>query len=476
MFGYVVLFGWPLVVLTLFKTANKPVAIIGSLIAGYLLLPEQLEYDLPLLPNLNKNTIPALAIFAVLLTQNHKKDKTVLLGWLPKNKFAILCILVLILGTFFMIGSNGDTIRVGPIALQALTYYDAISLLLSLLVILLPLLFGRKFLAHPEQHLTLLLALTIAGALYAFLALYEIRMSPQLNNIVYGFFSHSFFQHIRGDGFRPLVFLNHGLWLAIFFAMCTLSAFAMARVSSTLEQRVKFLILGMFILLTLALSRSLGALVIALLLLPVVFIGRRIHLLIATGVAVIVMLYPVLRGAGFIPLELILSWAEAINPERAASLLFRVNNEEILLEKAMQRPIFGWGGWGRSFIYNEAGERISITDGYWIIIIGIGGWVRYIAEFGLLCLPIFLLFYKRKDFDFGVETTLLTLVLAANLLDLIPNATITPLTWLIAGALWGRFELEYTTEEKKLERYIKYSRFDAVMNRKSVSLNQREQR
>ena len=35
----------------------------------------------------------------------------------------------------------------------------------------------------------------------------------------------------------------------------------------------------------------------------------------------------------------------------------------------------------------------------------------------------------------------LALMLAANLLDLLPNATLEPLTWLMAGALLGQAEI-----------------------------------
>jgi len=36
--------------------------------------------------------------------------------------------------------------------------------------------------------------------------------------------------------------------------------------------------------------------------------------------------------------------------------------------------------------------------------------------------------------------TILALILAVNLVDLLPNATLVPLTWLIAGALLGHAE------------------------------------
>lgn len=286
-------------------------------------------------------------------------------------------------------------------------------------------------------------------------------MSPQLNNIIYGFFPHSFLQHIRNGGFRPLVFLNHGLWLSIFLSLSVLAAASMFRLSTTGAARGKYLLACLWIMLTLFMSKSLGALMIASCLLPVVFLGRRLQLMAASIVAMVVIIYPILRGAGVVPLDAIMEWANSVSPERAWSLGYRIQNEEILLEKAQERPVFGWGIWGRSQIYNDVGKQISTPDGYWIIVLGFGGWVKYIAEFGLLCLPIFIMFLRRKAYDIGTETTLLTLLLTANLFDLLPNATITPLTWILAGALWGRVELGDLSKVvlPKGRSVLRYSRF-----------------
>lgn len=465
MFGYIVLYSFPLVVMLLFRQMAKPNALVASMLAGYLLLPEQLMLDLPLLPALTKHTIPVLTIFAILLTTDHKGDRAVLPGWIPKSWMARGFLLALVLGSFFTVQTNGDPNVFGETALPGLSIYDAVSMILTTATTLLPLLLARKFLARPEHQRILLSAFVLSAALYSFLALYEVRMSPQLNNMVYGFFPHQFLQHIRNGGFRPLVFLNHGLWLSIFLSLAFLAAAGLFRLSSGAD-RGKYLVACLWLMLTLVLSKSLGALVIALCLLPVVFIGRRLQLMIASTVAVIVIVYPILRSAGVVPLDAILDWANSVNPQRAFSLEYRIVNEEILLAKAQERPVFGWGIWGRSLVYNELGARISVPDGYWVIILGVGGWVKYIAEFGLLCLPVFVMLMRRKTYDIGAETTVLTLLLTANLFDLLPNATITPLTWMIAGALWGRIELGHLSQDNaetdilsKGRQTVRYSRF-----------------
>lgn len=464
MVGNIVLFGWPVVVAILFSKYSRHVALLASLIAGYLLLPEQLYFNLPVLPTLEKHTIPALSAFLILLFSGVSPRARVLPGWVPKLLVPRLLILTLIAGSFLTVMTNSDVLVFGPLVLAALRPFDGFSTVLSLLVSLLPFFMARKFLAYPEQQRSVLVMLTMAGAGYALLALYEVRMSPQLNNMVYGFFPHSFLQHIRGDGYRPLVFLNHGLWLSIFFAMTVLAALALSRVS--VSQGSKYIALALWLLFTLVMSKSLGALAITLMLAPLIlFFGARLQILICAVIAFVVLIYPAVRTSGLLPIDLVLSWAASIDPERAGSLSFRLFNEEILLEKAQQRPVFGWGAFGRNLLYNEAGQDVSVTDGYWIISVGVGGWVRYLSEFGLLCLPAIFAFFKARNSRFGRETSALLLILLANLIDLIPNATITPITWLIAGAVWGRIELGRIDEAEDMSPTLSDTRRTSAYTR-----------
>ena len=445
--GNTALFAWPVVMMILFAKMNRPAAIVASLMFGYLLLPETLFFDLPLIPRLDKHSIPAIValIFVLVVAKTHNDN--VLPGWVPRARLPRFLTLMLVASAFLTVMTNSDPQQFGPVYLQGLRPYDAFSIVLGLLVSLIPFLLARKYLAYPEQQKLLLGVFVIAAGTYSFLALFEVRMSPQLNNMIYGFFPHSFDQHIRPGGFRPLVFLAHGLWLAIFFAVSIIAAFTLSR-TVTGNARLKYMIAGFWLLLTLSISNSLGALAIAVVLLPVVLLLRpRSQMLICAGIAGIVLLYPALRGAGWVPIDLIVGWAEGISVDRAFSLEFRLANEDLLLARAQERPLFGWGGFGRSMVFDQDGVEQTITDGYWIIVVGQGGWARYLAEFGLLCLPAIVAAFSFRKSQYGIETTGLMLMLAANLVDLIPNATLTPLTWLVVGSIWGRMELGRITQD-----------------------------
>ena len=106
--------------------------------------------------------------------------------------------------------------------------------------------------------------------------------------------------------------------------------------------------------------------------------------------------------------------------------------------------MFGWGGFNRNFTHDPVtGETLNIADGAWIILLGIYGWIGYLADFGLTALPLWLLGREAligRRSDLSPLTAGMALILAASMLDFLPNATQVPLTWLLVGALLGEAE------------------------------------
>lgn len=440
----IVLYSWPLVVIVLFRKLPLAEAITAAILFGYLLLPTQVGLSLPALPDFDKDLVPALAA-AILaygaISHPIAVQKTPFRsGIFPQHWLARLMLAMLFFGAFATALTNPDILVAGPRFFPSLSLYDAFSILNSLFSSLLVYLLARKFLGHPDSQKAVLKVLVVGGLVYACLALYEVRMSPQLNRMLYGFHPNQWVQAIRGGGYRPMIFLGTGLYVAMFIGCMALAAFSAMRMT-TGKARSRYKLAGIFIYITLILSNSLGALMITTALLPVVlFFPLRLQLLTAGLVAAMVLTYPVLRGTGMVPTEQLLALVEDIDSERAGSLAFRLEHEDALLDKANQRPLFGWGGWGRSRIFNEEGEDISVTDGKWVIIFGLGGWLRYLAEYGLMTAPILLLAFRPRSKGVEPATVGLAIVLAANLVDSIPNGGVQPVTWLIAGALMGRID------------------------------------
>ncbi len=440
----IALLTWPLAAALFFRFMSLPGAVAATIIAGYLLLPTRFGFNFPMIPTFNKDLIPALSAlcFAAMWAAKTAPDGPKPLGYIPRSQFFRIFIAGLVIGGLATTLTNDGRLVYGARVLRGLTLYDGLSNIMDDIVSMLPLLLAWKYLAHPDAQRSLLLVLGVAGALYALPSLYEVRMSPQINSIVYGFFPHQWAQHIRNDGFRPVVFLEHGLWLGIFLSMATIAAAACLRIKELKPLRIWLLIAVVGLFGTLVLSKNFGALGMAILLVPTaLFLGTRLQLIVAATIAALVLSYPALRGVGLIPVDQAVSFVEKIDPARSKSLNYRMTNEEILLEKANQRALFGWGTWGRNRAFNEQGRDVAATDGGWVLVIGQGGWVRYISQMGLIALPIIILCLRRNRYALSPATAGLCLLLTANLLDLIPNDTLTPITWLVAGALLGRLEL-----------------------------------
>ena len=500
-FAYLVLYLSPLVVVLLFRTLPRAQALIWSVVGAYLFLPVRIGIDLPLLPVFNKDFLPVIAAAVMCLvmapdrpgetmvrTKRHLPHAALVtrgaqtmvtapersaffarqrtaapsqasppasaaadIAKLPKRPLLGNLLLLLAIGTPFLTAwQNAEPISAGPRLIAGLSIYDTFSMLLDLLVMMLPLLLARRYLGSAAHHEVLLRIICVAGLIYSLPALFEVRMSPQLNVWFYGYFPHSFAQQVRGDGFRPVVFIQHGLLVALFFAMTTIATFALWRLRRGAGRSGRTLIAGIWLLGVLVLCKTLGAMTVTLLLLPVVLLAPiRAQIFVAAVVAGIALLYPMLRGSDVIPVDSITALAASISEERAQSLRFRIDNEDALLDRANLKPIAGWGSWGRNRIYDtETGADISTTDGAWIIIVGVYGWLGYIAQFGLLTIPTFLLAWRARSIGLGFATAGLCLVLAVNLIDLIPNGSLTPVTWLIAGAILGYWERRRTSDSR----------------------------
>lgn len=448
--AYLALAAWPFLCLVLFRTQKLERALIWSILGGYLFLPPLTEFNLPLVPAMDKVSIPNVSVLLILLFAMPQK-----VHLLPESRIARLLAGGLILSAIPTVLTNGDPITfevlrgADPIVflidqLPGQSVRDVGSVLIAQTLTLVPFLLARQFLATEDGLREILLALVVGALIYSVPSLIEIRLSPQMNVWVYGFFQHSFEQTIRAGGYRPIVFLPHGLWLAIYVCSGLMAAAALTRVTEP-ALRWKMMMVVAYLLVMLVLCKSAAAMAYGFVLAPLIlFAPARWQIRLAVLFALIAVAYPMLRNFGVIPLDAILAQAEAINPLRAQSLGYRFNNEEQLLARAAEKPLFGWGGWGRSLIRDlETGEIATIPDGRWIIVFGTFGWLGYICEFGLLALPLVLMgLYLRRNTTVVLSPFVapLCLILAITMVDMLLNATLTPLTWLTAGAILGHAE------------------------------------
>ena len=438
-FAYVMLLAWPVIAAGLFSILPFQRALIWSVLGAYLLLPPQVQFDFPLVPPLDKTSIPNLvALFACVFVLGKR------LSLLPDSRLGQALLVLFVVVPVATVLTNGEPYVNGVAFRPGLRIHDAVSAVVNQAVFLLPFFIARNFLASEAAQREILVALVLAGLVYSVPILLEVRLSPQLNVWLYGFFPHSFEQHMRFGGFRPVVFLGHGLLVAFFIMTTLLAAVALSRAAKP-GHRFPLVLPAAWLGIILVLCKSLGALVHAAVFLPIIALSRGgLQIRLAALLAVVAILYPLLRGADLVPADTMVEYAAAVDPARAESLQFRFHNEDVLLERASEKPLFGWGFWGRNEVYDpETGRSVAVTDGRWIIVIGTFGWAGYIVEFGLLALPLLLL---RREERRSAGTALspyagpLALILAANIVELLPNSALTALTWMVAGALLGYAE------------------------------------
>lgn len=428
------LFSWPAVCVVLFLLLPLEAAAIWSLLGGYLLLPSGATYDVALLPPLDKYSIPATI--------------TILLCWMkgtqappPSRTSLIYCLAaVFVLSPLVTSIDNSYELLVVDRSIPGFYPLDGAKMALHNLITLAPFIVGMRFLSSDKSRALLLKSLLIAALLYSVPMLWEIRFSPQLHRLVYGFTSTSFNQTVRAGGYRPVVFLFTGLEVALFASMAFIGALVAVRAKWG-ALRLPAGAVATFLGVMLILCKTMGAFIYAAVAAPLVLFTRpRVWVNVACAIVLIVCAYPALRSADIVPVHRIAELANTISPERSSSFLTRVDNEDKLLAKANQKPLGGWGTWGRNRIYDkESGGDVTITDGEWIILFSGFGWLGYLSMFGLFAVSVI----RARTAVRGPPTRPmiilagLCLLFGMNILDLIPNANLTPFTFLMAGSIAG---------------------------------------
>jgi len=426
----VVLLGWFPAVVSLFTFMRPRRAVIAGFLIAWMFLPVA-EYQFRAMPELNKMTVTSISLLLGVMIF----DTSRLINFRPK--WYDLPMLAFCLAPIASSVSNG------------LGAYDGLSESFRLLLRWgIPYLIGRMYFNTLEGMRELALGLFIAGLIYIPFCLYEIRMSPQLHSLVYGYHQHSFIQHYRFGGWRPKVFMQHGLMVGMFMTAGALSGFWLWK--SGALKRILGVPPGVFVaalLVVALLTRSAGSVMLLLAGIVVLYsVEISQSRLPVVALCLVPMVYVGFRISGTFTGAPAVDLAEAVlGEERAQSLETRFSNETQLSRRALQRPVFGWGGWNRARIQDEAGRQISITDSLWIIIFGMNG-LFGLAMLGLaLILPPLLLSWRLPP---GLWTTpacagagVLAVLVGLWIVDSTLNAMISPLYILAMGGMAGMRQL-----------------------------------
>lgn len=432
--GFLVLYGWILLCVIFFSTYKPQKAIILSVFVGYLFLPAaSIPVNLPGIAEFTKRTSISFGIIiGSFFIKRADREQLCFTGldWVVIAWCGIV--------PFLSSMSNGLGIKDA--------FSSSIDRILNWGTFFW---FGRKYFGSPDALKQVSRAVIILGLVYSLLCLFELRMSPQLSNMVYGFFPHSFLQHIRGNGYRPIVFLNHGLLVSLWMSFSTVLAYSY----SLNEPETKFFninikIIVIYLAVITVLTKTLGSTIY--MFIGLFFVNRYYKkgttvypfLIIA-----FILIYSFLRINGFINIYVVQEeLSNLFPPDRVYSLMFRLRMEDLMLDAIRERILLGWGWIGRGLdpqdfaVFNNS----IIFDSYFIIFLLVNGVVGFIS-LNLLILsgPVSVFMNKeakaavlRGEIDTSHAATL-SLLSFLYAFDFLLNAPNVPVFILIAGALLG---------------------------------------
>ena len=394
-FTHVAMFGILFVSLWLFGKYPIRTAIVTVLVGGWIFLP-QAHYHIFLIPFRTKTNAISLALLLGILIKNPKGFLNFRFSWVD---LPMICWCV---SPFISAISAG----VGA-------YEGAQGLEFQIVDYGIPYAIGRSYFGTFEALKELAVGLLVGALVLIPLEIIELRLSPQMHIWVYGWYPHDFLQTIRESGFRPSVFMSHGLELAIWNAAAAFIGWQLY-LRHVIRGSLPFLktpILPAIIVLSILLmiSHSSGAFYLFLIALVITEISIRLKTFIPILlVALLPITYIGLRSTGAWDGQSLVDAAHKItgSADRTQSLDFRIQNETILAEKARIKILFGWGSGGRSLITDKTGKLISVPDGQWIITLGEGGLLALASINCVYLLPALLFFLKfpPKRLGRSVET------------------------------------------------------------------------
>ncbi len=431
---YLMLSLWVPISVAFFAFMRPQRALLCALLGGILVLPENRGFDVSGLPAIGKLEIASIgALFGAFVFRARE---------LTRNRIGFGLEALFLLAIPFALGTvltnqdpTGGAFRWFP----GLRPYDAASpIFRDLLMLGIPFVLGRAFFRTPAAIRELFVGLLVAALIYSLGALWEARMSPHLNFYTYGFMQHSFAQTYREGGWRPMVFMAHGLALSLFLCVGFLTSIG--------AYRGRLRALGLpsvaavpYLAVVLLLCRSFAAIVYGLGVAPILLWGRaRLVGLVAVGLTALVITYPLLRAADLFPTGALVELAASVSEDRAKSLEVRFENEDGLIDRASERIWFGWGGFGRSTYSGEM--KPLVTDGYWILRMSERGILGLGLFYTFMLVPIFRSWRaiprcrNRQDAHLLAA---LALIVAVQAVDTLPNGLFHHLPLLLAGAVHG---------------------------------------
>lgn len=366
----IALIGWIPFVLVLAAFLPLRRVVIVSVIAGWLFLPVA-NFDIPGWPNYNKSMAVMLGALLAAVLFDARRLLALRPQWVD-IPVALLCCSPMVSALL----NSSPAREVGSVFLWQCVQWGA------------PFFLGRVYLADWAGMRDLAKAQFAAGLLYIPFCLYEMVAGPRLHQIFYGYYPHELHMANRFGGWRPSVFLHMGLMLALWMTASSVIGFWLWRRADFRGRRLAgWAVLALF--LTTIASRSVNAWVLLPAGVAILLITSqtRSRVVVACLLAAVPAFIAV-RAAGVWQGESSRSMLAPINPEKAQSLAYRFEHENIIVENARRSPLFGLGRGQTAFISPEG--RFVEADSLWVIVYGQFGLVGLVGMLATILTPVIL--------------------------------------------------------------------------------------
>ncbi|MEG4108496.1 O-antigen ligase domain-containing protein [Microcoleus sp. S13_C5] len=449
----VAMFGFIPLVFYLFVRFPPLRAVIISFVVGWLFLP-QASYPIPSLPPYTKISAACYGILLATIVYDTARLTSFKPGWLDVP-IVIYCLCPIVSQV-----TNGGS-PISPTVNQIVTWG-------------LPYFLGRLYVGSLDGLRQLAIGIFAGGLAYIPFTLIEGVKGPILHQMIYGVNAfEDWSQARRLGGWRPVVFMQHGLMVGMWMMTAALIAVWLWQ-TGVLKKFMGRNIKTLAIILTIAffLCRSTGAYSLFGMALLVLFSAKlfRTSLPLLFIIGYIVFYLYIAASGQFSSKDVIDFITPIFGAERADSLKFRFDNEEILGEKARQRFLFGWGDSGGNRVYNGYGKDISVTDSLWIIAFGVNGAVGLVSLFSSLLLPVivFCVFkYPARTWSNPkvAPAAALGVALTMYVFDCVLNAMTNPIFAMIAGGISGL--VLKAPESLKAKKSISPPRRQSLVHQKS---------
>jgi hypothetical protein len=458
---HVALYGWPVAVVALFCYLPPRRAVVAAVILGTMFLPEvQIaavskeapdpnQFVLLILKFTKPNAICFAALFGAVLF-----DFKTLLTFRPR---------------WFDLPMLAWCVCPFPsdLGVDVSTYDSFAAMRDQTLIWGVPYFLGRVYCGDLAGLRDLATGVVLGGLLYLPPFLFESLTRRSLHEQIYGFFPGDYIEALRWGGFRPVVFMSHGIMTSLWMAAAALTAVwlwwtgsvrsvALRQGLPPLPMRWATAALGV----AAPLTRSAGALVLGALGLAGLFQLRWLRWpVVLAALLAASPLYIAARASGVLDRPTLLrvtfgepdsaGEANADVKDREKSFEFRLMNEDVLIPISLENAAFGWGDTGvvKKVVKQRKppilkGQQYEITtDGLWIITLSSYGLFGLVSLWTAMLLPAarYLWSYPSQALSHAAVApgAAASVVVILFMIDCLLNAMYNPVYILMAGGVAG---------------------------------------